>query len=58
MPSWISNWKILAIFDLQVTPILSIMFQVNCPFSLAEVQNRFSILQPSWISDGNDFSYF
>ena len=53
---------ILAIFDLQVTPILPIKFRVNGPFySGEEVQNRFSrwqLWQPSSISDRNDFSYF
>ena len=51
--------RILAIFDLQVTLILSTKFGVNWPFSSGnEVKNRFSRWQPSWISDRNDFSYF
>ena len=49
---------ILAIFDLQVTPMLSTQFKVNKPFgSGEEAKNRFS-RWPSWISDPNDFSYF
>ena len=53
---------ILAISDLQVTPILLTKFQVNWPFcSGEEVQNRFSrrqLWRPSWTLDRNDFSYF
>ena len=53
---------ILAIFDLQVTPILPSKFGVNWPFgSGEEAKNRFSrwlLWRPSWISDRNDFSYF
>ena len=53
---------ILAIFDLHVTPMLPSKFGVNWPFSSGEeVKNRFSRwlqMQPSWISDRNDFSYF
>ena len=53
---------ILAIFDLQVTPMLSSKFGVNLPFSSGEeAKNRFSRwlpCRPSWISDRNDFSYF
>ena len=50
---------ILAIFDLQVTPMLPTKFQINWPFSSGEeVQNRFSRWQPSSISYQNDFSYF
>ena len=41
---------ILPIVDLQVTPML--------PGSGEEAKNRFSIWQPSWISDRHDFSYF
>ena len=52
---------ILAIFDLQVTPMLPTKFQVTWPFSSGEeVKNRFSRWppwQPPWISDRNDFSY-
>ena len=33
---------ILAIFDLQVTPMLPTKFQVNWPFSSGEAKNRFS----------------
>ena len=53
---------ILAIFDLQVTPMLPSKFGVNWPFgSGEEAKNRFSRWRPwrpSWISDRNDFSYF
>ena len=49
----------LAIFDLQVTPMLPKKFGVNWPFgSGEEAKNRFSKWQPSWISDRQDFSYF
>ena len=52
---------ILAIFDLQVTPMLPSKFGVNWPFgSGEEVKNRFSRWppwRPSWISDRHDFSY-
>ena len=52
---------ILTTFDLQVTSILPMVW-VNCPFGSGEkVQNRlstWSLVQPSWISDQNDFSYF
>ena len=45
----------LAIFDLQVTPMLPTKFQVNWPFgSGEEAKNRFSRWLP-WISDRNDF---
>ena len=51
--------KILAIFDLQVAPILTTKFQVNWPFSTGEEgQNRFSkwlSWQPAWISDREQF---
>ena len=54
--------KILAIFDLQVTPMLPTKFQVNKPFGSGEkVKNGFSRwppLQPSWISYHKDFIYF
>ena len=54
--------KILAIFDLQVTPMLPNKFGVNWPFgSGEEAKNRFSRWRPwrpSWISDRHDFSYF
>ena len=50
---------ILAIFNLQVTPMLPTKFRVNWPFgSGEEAKNRFSRWRPSWISDPNDFSYF
>ena len=49
--------NILAIFDLQVTPILPTMFLVNWPFG-SGVQNRFVRWQPSRISDQQDFSNF
>ena len=52
---------ILAIFDLQVTPMLPRKFGVNWLFSSGEeVKNRFSRWRPwgpSWISDRHDFSY-
>ena len=50
---------ILAIFDLQVTPLLPSKFGVNWPFgSEEEAKNRFSRWRPSWISDRHNFSYF
>ena len=50
---------ILAIFDLQVTPMLPSKFGVNWPFgSGEEAKNRFSRWLPYWISDRHDFSYF
>ena len=50
---------IWAIFDLQVTLMLSTKFRVNWPFSSGEeAKNRFSSWPPTWISDRNDFSYF
>ena len=53
---------ILAIFDLQVTPMLPTKFGVNWPFgSGEEAKNRFSrwlSWRPSWISNRHDFSYF
>ena len=53
---------ILAVFDLQVTPMLPSKFGVNWPFgSGEEAKNRFSRWwpwQPSWISDLHDCSYF
>ena len=50
---------ILAIFDLQVTPMLPGKFGVNWPFgSGEEAKNRFSSWRPPWISDGHDFSFF
>ena len=53
---------ILAIFDLQVTPMLPTKFGVNWPFgSGEEVKKRFSRWlpwRPSLISDRHDLSYF
>ena len=53
---------ILAIFDLQVTPMLPSKFGVNWPFgSGKEAKNRFPRWlpwRPSWISNQHDFSYF
>ena len=52
---------ILAIFDLQVTPMLPSKFGVNWPFGSGEAKNRFSRWRPwwpSWISDRKDFSFF
>ena len=49
---------IVAIFYLQVTPMLPSKFGVNWPFSSEEAKNRFSRWQPSWISDRNNISYF
>ena len=53
---------IIAIFDLQVTPILPTKFNVNKQFdSGEEAKNRFSRWPPwqtSWISDQKDFSLF
>ena len=46
---------ILAIFDLQITPMLPTKFQVNWPFGSGEAKNRFSRWWPSWISDRNHF---
>ena len=58
-PSRIFDQNDFAIFDVQVTPILSIKFRVNRPFySGEEVQNSFSrwqLWRPSCISDQNDF---
>ena len=52
---------ILAIFDLQVTPMLPTKFGINWPFGSEEAKYRFSRWRPwwpSWISDRHDFSYF
>ena len=50
---------ILAIFDLQVIPMLPSKFGVNWPFgSGEEAKNRFSRWRPFWISHRHDFSYF
>ena len=52
---------ILAIFDLQVTPMSPTKFGVNWPFSAGEeAKYRFSRWRPWWpsgISDQNNFSY-
>ena len=52
---------ILAICD-QVIPMLPTEFQVNWPFCSGEeaknIFTRWPPQRPSWISDGNDFSYF
>ena len=43
---------ILAIFDLQVTPMLPGKFGVNWPFGSGEdAKDRFSRWRPSWFSD-------
>ena len=61
-PSLIVDQHNLAIFDLQVTPMLPTKFGVHWPFGSEEqAENRFSIRlswRPSWISERNDFSYF
>ena len=61
-PSWLSDWKILATFDLQVTPMLLTKFQVSWSFrSGEEVKNRLSrwrSWRPSQISYRNNFSFF
>ena len=56
---------ILAIFDLQVTPMLPTMFGVNWLLGLGEdakivpIGNpRWLPWWPSWTSDRHDFSYF
>ena len=53
---------ILAIFDLQVTPMLPTKFRVNWHLGLGEeAKNRFSRWppwRPSWIYDLHDFSHF
>ena len=47
----------LAIFDLQVTPMLPTKFQVNWPFSSEEEAKDFQG-GASWISNQGNFSYF
>ena len=47
--------RILAIFDLQVTPMIPNKFQFN---GLLVQENRFSRWQPSWISYQKDFQWF
>ena len=53
---------ILAIFYLPVTQMLPTKFQVTWPFSSRkEVKNRFSrgrTWRPSWLSNGNELSFF
>ena len=49
---------ILAVFDLQVAPILPTKFRVNWPFGSGEEVQQFVKWWPSWIFDLNDFSYF
>ena len=51
---------ILAISDLQITPILPTKFQVKSPFGLGEeAKNRFSRWpRPSWILDREDLAIF
>ena len=55
-----SEWSILAIINLQVTPILPIKFWVNWPFFQEKFKIDFqdSNWQPSWILDQNSLSYF
>ena len=51
---------ILAIFDLQVIPMLPSKFGVNWPFGSKEAKNRFSRWRPwwpTWISDRNEFRF-
>ena len=49
---------ILAILDLQVTPMLPTKFQVNWPFgSGEEAKNRFSRWWPSWINFRSEHFY-
>ena len=56
------NGTILAIFYLQVTPMLPTKFQVNWSFgSGGEAKNtltRWPQWRPAWISAGNNFTYF
>ena len=50
---------ILAVFDLQVIPMLPTKFRINWLLGLGEeVKNRFLRWRPSLISDWNDFNYF
>ena len=61
-PSWIyAIGTILAIFDLQVTPMSPTKFGVNWSFGAGEeAKYRFSRWRPWWpygISDQNGFSY-
>ena len=52
---------ILAIFDLQYTPMPPTQFQVNWPFDSGEEEkntfSRWPPWWPTWIFDRNDFSY-
>ena len=54
--------RFLAIFEIQVTPLLPSKFGVNWHFSSGEEAiNRFSRWlpwRPSWISDRHDFTIF
>ena len=51
--------KKLAIFDLQVTPMLPTKFQVNWHLGLGEeAKKNFSRWPPFWIYNQHDFSYF
>ena len=54
-PSWISDWTILFIFNLQVTPMLPIKFQVIGLLVQEKKRKIDSQLQPSWISDSERF---
>ena len=60
-PSSITDRHDLAIFDLQVTPMLPSKFGANWPFNSGEeAKNRFSRWRPwrpYWNSDRHDFSY-
>ena len=52
---------ILAIFDLQVTPMLPTKFKVNKPFDSGEeakIYFKMAAMADIWISDQKDFSYF
>ena len=53
---------ILAMFDLQVTPMLRTKFRVNWHLGLGEeaknIFSRFPPWRPSWIYDRHDFRYF
>ena len=52
---------ILAVFDLQVIPILPIKLRTEWPFCSGEVQNRFSswwLWLPYWIYNQNNLAIF
>ena len=60
-PSWISDQKFSAIFDLLDNLILPAKFRQLAFRFRRRSKNRFSrrqLWQPSWISDLKDFSYF